>query len=138
MEINIIETILHLSDICYSLNEDTLKNENLSRAESFTLLSMIPGEMITSNELAARNKLSPSRMSRIADHMVEKDLLVRKEDGDDRRFVNLSLSKEGIKKHATLMKLKNRCEKKIRSQLRDDELTIVGNGLKYLTQAMEK
>ena len=72
MEINIIETILHLSDICYSLNEDTLKNENISRPESFVLLSIKPGEMITSNELAGRNRLSPSRVSRIVDHMIEK------------------------------------------------------------------
>lgn len=138
MEFNIIDTILHLSDVCYSLNEDTLKNENLSRPESFILLSIKPGEMLTGNELAARNRLSPSRMSRIVDHMIEKDLIVRKENSDDRRCVNLSLSKEGIKKHEALTILKDQCESKIKSQLHEDELAAVGNGLKYLTRAMEK
>jgi DNA-binding MarR family transcriptional regulator len=138
MEINIIETILHLSDICYSLNEDTLKNENLSRPESFILLSIMPGEMISSSELSSRNRLSPSRVSRLVDDMIKKHLLERTEADDDRRFVNLTLSKEGIKKHTVLMKLKNQCEKKIKSQLRDDELTTVGNGLVLLTQVMEK
>ncbi len=138
MEINIIETILHLSDICYSLNEDTLKNENLTRPESFILLSIKPGEMINGNELAERNKLSPSRVSRIVDQMIEKNLLERSETSDDRRFVHLSLSEEGIKKHKAFIKLKNECEKKIKMQLRDDELNTVENGLIYLTQAMEK
>lgn len=138
MEINIIDTILKLSDICYSLNEDTLKNENISRPESFILLSIKPGEMITGNELAERNSLSPSRVSRIVEHMIEKDLLVRTEVRDDRRYVNLSLSKLGIKKHASIMKLKNECEKKIKSQLREDELKTVENGLIYLKHAMEK
>lgn len=138
MEINIIDTILKLSDICYSLNEDTLKNENISRPESFILLSIKPGEMITGNELAGRNSLSPSRVSRIVEHLIEKDLLIRTEVRDDRRYVNLSLSKQGIKKHTSIMKLKNECEKKIKSQLREDELKTVENGLIYLKQAMEK
>ena len=138
MEINIIETILHLSDICYSLNEDTLKEENLSRPESFILLSIKPGEKLTSNELAERNRLSPSRVSRIVDHMIGKELLVRTEVQDDRRFINLSLSKEGAKKHKSLMKLKNQCEKNIKSQLQDDQLNTVKNGLLFLTKAMEK
>ncbi len=138
MEINIIETILHLSDICYSLNEDTLKSENISRPESFILLSIKPGEMINSNELAARNRLSPSRISRIVDDMIEKDLLTRTEDSGDRRFTNLSLTKTGVKKHSAIMKLKDQCEQKIKSQLREDELSTVENGLIYLKNAMEK
>ena len=138
MEMNIIDTVLYLSDICYSLNEDTLKNENLTRPESYILLSIKPGEKITSNELAERNRLSPSRVSRIVDHMIQKDLLLRTEVSDDRRFINLSLSKEGVKKHTEIMRLKNQCEKKIKSQLKDDELTAVKSGLTYLTKAMEK
>ncbi len=138
MEINIIETILHLSDICYSLNEETLKGENLTRPESFVLLSIKPGEMITGNELASRNRLSPSRVSRIVEHMIEQDLLIRTELKDDRRFNHLSLSTKGVKKHTTIMKLKNQCEKKIKSQLREDELEAVENGLIYLKHAMEK
>lgn len=138
MEINIIDTILKLSDICYSLNEDTLKNENISRPESFILLSIKPGEMITGNELAERNSLSASRISRIVEHMIEKNLLVRTEVRDDRRYVNLSLSKNGIKKHTSIMKLKNECEKKIKSQLHEDELKTVENGLIFLKNAMEK
>lgn len=138
MEINIIETILHLSDICYSLNEETLKGENVTRPESFILLSIKPGETISSNELASRNRLSPSRISRIVDNMIEKNLLLRSEDTDDRRFTNLSLSKTGAKKHSAIMKLKNQCEEKIKSQLHDDELEAVENGLIYLKTAMEK
>lgn len=138
MEINIIETILHLSDICYSLNEDTLRNENITRPESFILLSIRPGEKLTSNELAERNRLSPSRVSRIVEHMIEKDLLVRAEDRDDRRFVNLSLSKNGSKKHEAIMKMKIQCEQKIKSQLGEDELDTVENGLVYLKNAMER
>jgi len=138
MEINIIETILHLSDICYSLNEETLKGENLTRPESFVLLSIKPGEMITGNELASRNRLSPSRVSRIVEHMIEQDLLIRTELKDDRRFNHLSLSKKGIRKHTTIMKLKNQCENKIKSQLREDELTAVEKGLIFLKHAMEK
>jgi DNA-binding MarR family transcriptional regulator len=138
MEINIIETILHLSDICYSLNEETLKGENISRPESFILLSIKPGESISSNELASRNRLSPSRISRIVDDMIEKDLLVRSDDPGDRRFTNLSLTKTGVKKHSAIMKLKDQCEQKIKSQLSDDELRTVEDGLVYLKTSMEK
>ncbi len=138
MEINIIETILHLSDICYSLNEETLKGENISRPESFILLSIKPGESVSSNELASRNRLSPSRISRIVDDMIEKDLLLRTEDSGDRRFTKLSLTKTGSKKHTAIMKLKDQCEQKIKSQLQKDELEAVENGLIYLKNAMEK
>ncbi len=138
MEINIIDTIIHLSDICYSLNEDTLKHENLSRSESFILLSLNPGEQIAGNELATRNRLSPSRVSRIVEHMVEKGLLTRTEAAGDRRFINLSLSDEGIKKHSILMKFKKQCEDKIRSQLDESQFKVVNSGLSILTSAMEK
>lgn len=138
MQINIIETIMHLSDICYSLNEDTLRDQDVSRPESFIILSINPGESITSNELAVRNRLSPSRISRIVDHMVEKGLLVRIEDPGDRRFIHLSLSTEGIKKHKTLAKLKNQCEQKIRAELQGDEYNTVARGLDILTNVMEK
>lgn len=138
MEINIIETILRLSDICYSLNEETLKGENITRPESFILLSVKPGESISSNELAFRNRLSPSRISRIVDDMIEKDLLLRSEDSEDRRFTKLSLTKTGAKKHSAIMKLKDQCEHKIKSQLRKDELDAVENGLTYLKNVMEK
>lgn len=138
MEINIIETVLYLSDMCYSLNEDSLRNENLTRPESFLLLSIRPGEKISSNELAARNRLSPSRISRIADQLIAKGLLVREVSGDDRRSVRLSLSEEGTGKYKELIKLKNQCEKKIKSHLGEDELSAVEDGLTYLTQAMER
>ncbi len=138
MEINIIETVLYLSDICYSLNDEALKNENISRPESFVLLSIKPGERITGGELAERNRLSPSRISRIVEQLIEKKLLVRSEYDDDRRFVNLSLTEDGVKKHQELMKMKSECECRIKSSLREDELTTVENGLTYLTRVMEK
>lgn len=138
MKMNILETILQLSDICYSLNEETLKGENITRPESFILLSIKPGETISSNELAARNRLSPSRISRIVDNMIEKNLFLRTEHAEDRRFTNLSLTKNGVKKHLSIMNLKEQCEKKIKSQLSEDELSIVENGLIYLKNTMEK
>lgn len=138
MQINIIDTILHLSDICYSLNEDTLKHENLSRAESFALLSINPGEIITGSELAVKNRLSPSRMSRIVDQLVEKGLILRAGASSDRRFIKLRLSEQGIQKHNTLKTFRNSCEQKIVEQLHGDELNIVADGLNILANAMEK
>jgi DNA-binding MarR family transcriptional regulator len=67
----------------------------LLEAEFKCFRLMGSGESLNNNELAKRMKLSPGRITRIIDGLVEKGYMQRKIDKADRRNMILSLSKRG-------------------------------------------
>lgn len=68
---------------------------NLLEAEFKCFRIMGSEENLNNNELAKRMRLSPGRITRIIDGLVEKGYMQRKIDQADRRNMILSLSKKG-------------------------------------------
>jgi len=138
MKQNIIESILIINNKCLSESERKIVLKDLSSREAAILLSIEADEEITGNELARRNALSPSRMSRIVDKLSSKEYLLRHMSENDRRSIRLSLSKKGVLQRSSILAYNRTCEEKLRSSLKDDELKTVQDALNILLKIMDR
>jgi len=138
MKQNIIESILIINNKCLSESERKIVLKDLSSREAAILLSIEVDEEITGNELARRNGLSPSRMSRIVDKLSSKEYLLRHMSENDRRSIRLSLSKKGVMQRNSILAYNSDCEEKLRSSLKDDELKTVQDALNILLKIMSR
>jgi len=68
---------------------------NLSQAEFRTLRLFGSDEILNNKTIAERMRLSPSRLTRIIDGLVQKDYMQREIDLDDRRNMRVKLSIRG-------------------------------------------
>ena len=137
MDFNIVDTIMFLNEQCCHLNDPRINESSLTAKELHVLLSLNPGESVTSIDLAKRNSLSPSRMSRIIDNLAASGLLNRVTDDRDRRYHRVSLTNEGILINQRTFEFKKSCESKIKSKLSDQEFAIIQKALRLLLFAME-
>jgi DNA-binding MarR family transcriptional regulator len=99
-----------LTEIAFTLLGDCAKKEvqfakqfGLTTAEFHCLRFLNSGEIINNKDLAARLSLSPSRLTRIINGLVEKKYVNRNLDPSNRRSLHVSLTKKG---ETTINKLK--------------------------------
>lgn len=115
------------------MTEEKIKNEfALSTAEYNGLIAMIPGEKILCNVLSRRMELSPSRGSRVIDRLVKKGY-VHTEVPDDRRSLELSLTRKGSQMRKRIEEKLHECEERMLSTLSESEQDLVKQGLTLLT-----
>jgi DNA-binding MarR family transcriptional regulator len=138
MEYNIVDTIMMLNEQCCHLNYITGGENNITAKELQVMLSLDPGVSVSSNDLARRNILSPSRMSRIIEKLVSRGFLSRETDEHDRRYSRVSLTPEGLVIYQDTTKFKKQCEAKIKSRMSDNEFAIIQKALRLLIFAMEE
>ena len=68
---------------------------NLTQAEFRCLRLFGTDESVNNKKIAERMNLSPSRLTRIIDGLVEKEYILREIDPEDRRNMRVMLSKRG-------------------------------------------
>ena len=91
------ETTFELLGKCQK-KEDLLAGRfDLNQAEFRFLRFCAEGEVLKNSELAKRLNLSPSRLTRIIDGLVQKEYVIREMDPGNRRNLRVSLSKPGAK-----------------------------------------
>jgi DNA-binding MarR family transcriptional regulator len=137
MEFNIVDTIMLLNEQCCHLNTVACDANKLTMKEVQVVLSLDSDESVSSVDLARRNMLSPSRISRIIDKLVSRGLFNRKADEHDRRYSRVSLTPEGIQINISASEFKKQCELKIKSRLSDKEFAIIQKAFHLLLFAME-
>ena len=137
MEYNIVDTIMLLNEQCCHLKETGSEETNLTAKEFQVILSLDSGESISSVELAKRNMLSPSRMSRIIDKLATRGMLNRETDEHDRRYSRVSLTEEGTLIHTKGETFKKQCELMIKSKFSDREFAVIQKAFQLLLFAME-
>lgn len=137
MEYNIVDTIMLLNDQCCHFNTISGEANKLTMKELQVILSLNSGESVSSIDLAKRNMVSPSRMSRIIDKLSNRGFLNRETDEHDRRYSRVSLTREGIHAGTTASEYKKECESKIKSRLSDREFAIIQKAFHLLLFAME-
>lgn len=137
MDYNIVDTIMLLNEQCGQLNVVCGDENNLTAKELQVMLSLNSGESVSSVDLAKRNILSPSRMSRIVDKLASRGFLDRETDEQDRRYSRVSLTNEGLTINKNAFEFKRQCESKIKSRLSDHEFTVIQKALRLLLFAME-
>ncbi len=137
MEYNIVDTIMMLNEQCCHLKETGGEESNLTAKELQVILSLDRGESTSSVELAKRNILSPSRMSRIIDKLSTRGLLNREIDEHDRRYSRVSLTEDGSTINKNGSEFKKQCELKIKSKFSDREFAVIQKAFQLLLFAME-
>jgi len=134
----LIEQIITLKHCCQGREEELRENLGMNVSEYNCLSSFPDGEIISSNELAERLHLSPSRMSRIADVLVRKGFLKRMQDKSDRRVQHYALTTTGLETKADIQKLLNECEASLKARLSKTALKDVEKGMAALLEAMSE
>jgi DNA-binding MarR family transcriptional regulator len=96
------QTAEHLADLTFSLLANCQEKEvrlatihNLTQAEFRCLRMFETDESVNNKKIAERMNLSPSRLTRIIDGLVEKEYINREIDADDRRNMRVTLSRRG-------------------------------------------
>ena len=91
-----------LAEIAFTLLGDCAKKEvqfakrfGLTTAEFHCLRFINSGEVINNKDLANRLNLSPGRLTRIINGLVQKKYVTRNLDPDNRRSLRVALSKKG-------------------------------------------
>ncbi len=74
---------------------ETMAEVELSYPQSMVLFVLLEKGTATVSELSQQMKITPSVVSRMVDRLVEKDMVVRVRDDNDRRVVFVSLSDKG-------------------------------------------
>lgn len=93
------ETLQRLTSdlVRYSSLLDRVCTENLTitGSQGYTLLSIPDNGTISMNDLSLKMKLAGSTMTRMVDQLVQKGLVDRKPDPEDRRVVLVFLTESG-------------------------------------------
>src|SRR5512139_534431 len=81
----------------YNANCDRVCVEQLgvTASQGYILLALPETDSITMNDLSLRMKLANSTMTRMVDQLVQKKMVTRESDSDDRRVVRIRLTKQG-------------------------------------------
>ncbi|HOT46457.1 MAG TPA: winged helix DNA-binding protein [Spirochaetota bacterium] len=126
-----------LNEQCCHLNNSSGEDNSLTAKELQVLASLNPGESVPIIDLAKRNTLSPSRMSRIIDKLATRGFLRREADEHDRRYSRVSLTEEGISVNHDTAVFRKQCEDKIRARMSETEFAVIQKALRLLIFAME-
>jgi DNA-binding MarR family transcriptional regulator len=71
------------------------ENLTITGSQGYTLLAIPDGESISMNDLSNKMKLAGSTMTRMVDQLVQKGLVDRQPDAEDRRVVRVRLTENG-------------------------------------------
>jgi len=110
----------------------------ISQIESHILYEIKRAHNLSLNELARRLDLDNSTISRHIHGLVEKELVQRKSDPKDRRFVTLTLTEQGSKLEKEIDDMMVMWVEDVFSYLPKDTGESMLSQLKQLTEAMSK
>ena len=136
MNNRIIDYVFQLKKKCLAEEAAIGKEVGLSPSEIHCIESVMPGERLSGTILSDRMGLSPSRGSRVIDHLIEKGLLRRMEDPVDRRSNAITITEKGIKVRQLVEKAKRSCEAKITAQMESGQIDEIKQGLKVLIDTL--
>jgi DNA-binding MarR family transcriptional regulator len=86
------------------------------------------------SDIADNIEAPMSTLTTVVDKLVERGLISRDHSGEDRRVINVSLTREGKTAYDRLMDKKKRTSEKILSQLGEKEQTLIIKHLNLLAE----
>jgi DNA-binding MarR family transcriptional regulator len=84
--------LVHYSALCDRICTEQL---GITGSQGYTLLVIPDDESISMNDLSVKMKLASSTMTRMIDQLVQKGLVDRQPDSEDRRVVRVRLTERG-------------------------------------------
>jgi len=136
MNNRIIDYVFQLKRKCLMEEVAIGKEVGLSPSEIHCIEAVIPGESLSGNTFSEKMGLSPSRGSRVIDHLINKGLLRRMADPDDRRISVITLTENGMSVRQRVEQAKRSCEIKITSQMESGQIEQIKQGLKVLVDVL--
>ena len=111
---------------------------NVTVSQSATLLALPQEGNLSMNEVSQAMDLATSTMTRMIDQLVEKGLVQRASDPDDRRIVRVELTPQGQQLRTNLEKEYLVFYDLVMNEIREDELEIILHVFDQINQAYEK
>jgi MarR family transcriptional regulator, organic hydroperoxide resistance regulator len=137
MKSNFIDSVFSIGTKCLLKKKKISLQADISQ-QDFMFIDMLSTDTkLSCKEFADTIGLSVSRTSRIINHLCKKGYLIRKINPDNRRAIQVSLSKKGKKIKNDIDKLKLECEKDIINSIRNDKLKIAKQGIDILQKSLE-
>jgi DNA-binding MarR family transcriptional regulator len=132
----IIDYVFLLKKKCLIEEGEIGREVGLSPSEIHCIEALENGERVSGNSIAERMGLSPSRGSRIIDHLIGKGLLNRQSDPLDRRISVISLTDRGRKIKSRVERAKGACEAKITEEMAADQIEQIKKNLGVLLDVL--
>ncbi len=122
----------------YSAICDRVCTEELSitGSQGYTLLAIPEGESISMNDLSLKMKLASSTMTRMVDQLVQKGMVDRQPDAEDRRVVRVRLTERGALAKQQLQETLQDFFTHVLEDLPEGERGLVVQNLEKLNQAI--
>lgn len=115
-------------------DQGCLTQNGVTTAQSYTLLSLPEKGYLTMNGLSEAMSLANSTMTRMVDQLVQKGLVQRKPDGEDRRIVLVGLTDQGRDLQHTLEQNLQNFFGQVAVRIQDDERPVILHALEQITQ----
>jgi DNA-binding MarR family transcriptional regulator len=119
----LIDIIYSLSDKCSQHRNKHLKELGLSKAEFKGLMCVDKNHQLTCKEFSERMGLSLSRGSRVIDKLYQKKYILRTDSPSDRRCKMIRLTQTGKEVRTQIDREKDKCEKKLTSEMPNKKST---------------
>ena len=126
-----------LQNIQPEMVESMAKHE-VTPAQLFVLTSLKKHGSCKVSEIAERMEVKPSAVTLMADRLEQKGLIVRKHNQQDRRVIDISLTKKGETKFEDVVEGRKAILARNLSVLTDDELIQSVNIIRKVAEAAEK
>jgi DNA-binding MarR family transcriptional regulator len=107
-------------------------------AQGYTLLSLPEKGYLSMNDLSDSLDLAKSTMTRMVDQLVEKGLVRRKPDAEDRRMVLVGLTDQGRVMRTTLESSLQDFFRQVEAGLREDERPLILRSLERITELVKE
>jgi DNA-binding MarR family transcriptional regulator len=133
---NYIEELVYNMKLMELTSLDNL-NDNINLQELQLIIYLGKSGSKRMNEIANQLQLGMSHITYIVDKLIEKGLVARQRPEDDRRVVNVELSKKGKDVFSRHREQKKDLSKKILQSLNNNEGEMLINIMKKITQAMK-
>jgi DNA-binding MarR family transcriptional regulator len=132
------DVTFRLLDQCQEKQERVAKSLGLTVAE-FKLMRALRGDpMVSVGELARRMELSNSRLTRILDGLVEKEVVTRDVSRQDRRVIIVELTTHGHDIQSILSERYVRTHQEILDLLPEGAADLVITAMERLSEAMNE
>ncbi len=136
--VQLSEIVSRLFINCQEKEGQCAANYGLSTSEFRCVRILHDHEKLTVNNLAQKMSLTSSRVTRIVDGLVKKELANRVSGESDRRIYNLSLTVKGKELASELVKNYLKIHEEILNNIQPEHHQILIEILEQLNDAMEK
>lgn len=136
MEQKFFELIIQIRKKCIQTEEKIQKELQISPAEFNGLLSIHPKQKMPCALFSGQMGLSASRGSRVIGKLQENGFIQLKTIPNNRRSVEVSLTKRGLEMRAILEERMAECEKRFITQLSKKQIQEIRKSLTLLADVM--